>query len=74
MKPISGPHLLPRKKFPFTMKMYRTDTDECVWARTITKPDRLVGLHVPAMAKIVGCPMYVIVEYADGTIERSEPD
>lgn len=74
MNAISGPHLLPRKKFPLTMKMYRSDTDECVWARTVQKPDRLAGVRIPPMAKIVGCPVYVVIEYGDGTTERAEPE
>jgi hypothetical protein len=53
---------------PVTISAYRTDTDEEVWREVITQP---TALYVPPLARIHGCPIKVVVEFANGAVTES---
>lgn len=60
--------MLPSEAFPVTLRAF-DDNDNIVWTETIEKPETLVSVYVPPLAKTHG-PVEVEVEFATGEKHR----
>jgi hypothetical protein len=57
---------------PIKIRFYRVDNDEQVHEIEITELP--VTVRVPPLAEEHGCPVWVAVETADGTVDEARPN
>lgn len=67
--PIAA-HDLPASSYPVRFVAFVRDGRE-IWEETISDPPGIIS--VPPLARIVGEPVAMRVEYGDGTIEHEYP-
>jgi len=58
---------LPKKKFPFVVRLYRDKNEEPTWECEVSGAG---AITVPALGNITFCK----IEYADGTTEELDCD
>ena len=64
-------HDLPPEKFPLTLKLVGSKTNEVVWSRTITIDEarNLAKVQIPSFTGSAHFPVRAEITYADGTTE-----
>jgi hypothetical protein len=61
---------LPAESYPFTIQAISTLTGDVVWEQRVEMPDGAVqaGLHIPPLAKQIGCPVQIKLLWPDGSV------
>lgn len=65
---------LPKEDYPVTIRMLRNDNREVVWEKVIDLPNEgPVPIAIPGMAKEVGCPIIIQMEFGTGRCTETLP-
>jgi hypothetical protein len=64
-------HDLPANAFPFTVRAFRVDTGAQAWETVVREAP--VVLEIPPLARQVGSPVEIEIEYATGEKVRQSP-
>jgi hypothetical protein len=63
-------HDLPAEYFPFTIEAINPATGQVVWFRRVDKPDGVLKLEIPPLARQLGHPVSIRLVFADGSVEE----